>query len=154
MNAVLNAAQIIAAIATAAGVIAAVIIYRNQTNAQVFLEYTKRYEEIMSALPIAARVARTDSDSALPDATPELTFQILRYLNLCAEEFYLMQRGYLAREIWSIWDAELTRTLRTPLLMREWEKLRNEFSSYPAFQNYVRDLQSTAAATPFLRERA
>lgn len=145
MKAFVDWAQIIAVIATVAGVLVAVRIYKRQTNAQVFLEYTKRYEDIMSALPVDARIARTNSATALPPESAELSFQILRYVNLCAEEYYLMQSGYLARDIWGIWDAELTRTLRTPLLRREWEKLKAEFSSYPAFRDYVDNLQRSHA---------
>jgi hypothetical protein len=71
----------------------------------------------------------------------ELTLCVLRYLNLSSEEFYLYRRGYLRREVWDIWEGELLRTLRSPLLRREWKTLRHEFISYPEFSRYVDDAQ-------------
>jgi hypothetical protein len=105
------------------------------------MEYTRRYEEIMGDLPSHARTARTNSGTVVPPSSDELTYQMLRYLNLCSEEFYLRKRGYLAAEIWGIWEGELRRTLATPLLRREWTTLRQEFASYPEFQRYVDAVQ-------------
>ena len=106
-------------------------------NAQMFLEYTKRYEQILSGFPDDARRTRMDSDGNLPNENEELTLAVLRYFNLCSEEFYLYKNGYLSRKVWDIWEAELKRTLRSPLFSREWGTLRDEFQTYRAFQDYV-----------------
>ena len=66
-----------------------------------------------------------------------MTEAVLEYLNLSSEEFYLWKRGYLSSEIWQIWESELIRTLRSPMLGREWAKLRPEFQSYPEFSMFV-----------------
>jgi hypothetical protein len=133
----LRVATLISGIATFAGLLVAIFVYKRQTNAQIFMEYTRRYEEVMGGLPSHARTARTNSGAVVPPSSDELTYQMLRYLNLCSEEFYLRKRGYLAAEIWGIWEGELRRTLATPLLRREWTTLRQEFASYPEFQRYV-----------------
>ena len=137
MDTAVKVAELIASLGTAAGLVAAIWVYKRQANAQVFLEYTRRYDEVMRQLPSHARIARTKSASELPEQTEELTYRVLDYLNLCSEEFYLWKTGYLSDRIWSIWEAELRRTLATPLLKREWQSLRNEFISYPEFQSYV-----------------
>ena len=59
-------------------------------------------------------------------------------------KFYLQKKRYLTREIWRIWEDELERTLRSPLVRREWEKLKPEFESYPAFRDYVERAQSVS----------
>lgn len=115
--------------------------YRRQMNAQVFLEYTGRYEEIMKSFPKNAWSARFNSDEALPESTEELTMCALRYLNLCSEEFYLCENKYLSKEVWEIWEKELVRTLRTPLYRQEWIKLAEEFDAYPEFQSFVKKSQ-------------
>jgi hypothetical protein len=56
---------------------------------------------------------------------------------LCGEEYYLYKKGWLNKGIWKIWEAELIRTLQTPLFIREWEKLSSEFEAYSAFKEYV-----------------
>ena len=119
------------------GLLIGIRTYRRQTNAQVFLEYTKRYENIMESFPTNALPARLALEGTPPPQSTELSLALLRYLNLSSEEFYLQSKGYLAKEIWLIWEGELTRTLRSPLMRREWKELRSEFDSYPEFLTYV-----------------
>jgi hypothetical protein len=139
---VLNLATFLSSIAAVAGVIVALRVYRRQVNAQVFVSYTGRYEEIMNAFPTAGRVARLELDSAPPPVSEDLTIAVLRYLNLCSEEYYLCKSGHLERKLWSIWAAELSRMIRSPLMKREWVNLRPEFQSYPEFLMFVDQLQS------------
>jgi hypothetical protein len=112
-------------------------IYRRQMNAQVFLTYTQRYEAIMSAFPEGAIRARFSFDEVLPPSTDQLSLCVLRYLNLCSEEFYLTKTGYLDGKLWNIWADEMKRMMRAPLVRREWPALRSEFESYPAFLGYI-----------------
>jgi len=111
--------------------------YNKQMNAQVFLQYAKRYDEIMNSFPMSAGLARINSGKALPKPNRELTIGVLRYLNLCSEEFHLYDTKYLSKKVWEIWADEMVRTLRTPLFRREWVKLINEFDAYPKFQAFV-----------------
>ncbi|GAB4222354.1 MAG: hypothetical protein Kow0062_19360 [Acidobacteriota bacterium] len=134
----------IAAAVGALGLVVGVVIYRRQMNAQVFLEYTKRYEEVMRSFPREGRLARLSSEGEPPPPSDDLTLAVLRYLNLCSEEFYLCRKRYLSRGVWRIWEDELKRTLRTPLLRREWAQLRREFEAYPEFAEYVDRVQKTA----------
>jgi hypothetical protein len=137
--------MLIAAVVTAAGGVGFVVVmvqtYKGQMNAQVFTECNNRYDQILASFPENAWEARFRLDAALPDESMELTLCVLRYLNLSSEEFYLYRRGYLRREVWGVWEGELLRTLRSPLLRREWKRLRPEFISYPEFSSYVEDAQ-------------
>jgi hypothetical protein len=54
----------------------------------------------------------------------------VRYLNLCSEEYYLYKQKWLHKKLWGIWEKELIRTLRSPLFVREWKKLADEFDAY------------------------
>ena len=134
-------ATIASILVAALSLLFAVWVYRRQMNAQLFLEYTRRYEQIMESLPPEERSARLDTTGDPPPESTAVTTAALRYLNLCSEEFYLWRRGYLAGDIWRIWEAEMERTLRSPLLQREWSKLRSEFSSYSDFARYVDSIQ-------------
>jgi hypothetical protein len=127
----------VSALAAAVAVLMGLQTYRRQANAQVFLEYTKRYREVMADFPRDARRALLDLQAAPPPRTEDLSLAVLRYLNLCSEEFYLWRTGYLADDVWRIWEGELNRTLRSPLLVREWASLHVEFEAYPEFRQYV-----------------
>src|SRR6266849_5831275 len=108
---ILAYATLLLALFTAAGVLAGFVFYRRQCNAQVFLEYTKRYGEIMDMFPPDSRRARLDLFAEPPPASEDLTLVVLRSLNLCSEEFYLCKNRYLSNDVWRIWEAELRRTL-------------------------------------------
>jgi hypothetical protein len=122
---------------TAVGIVFAFVFYRRQCNAQAFLEYTKRYADIMNSFPPEGRKARLDVFGNPPPESEELSLSVLRYLNLCSEEFYLCKKSYLSIDVWRIWEAELKRTLGSTLVVREWKKLRQEFQAYPEFLAYV-----------------
>jgi hypothetical protein len=91
----------------------------------------------MDSFPPGCRGTRLDSEGEPPESCEELTLAVLRYLNLCSEEFYLCRQGYLAKDVWDIWEAELKRTLASPLLRREWKQIKYEFSAYPEFSSFV-----------------
>jgi hypothetical protein len=132
------------AVFTGAGIVVAIRVYRRQCNVQVFLEYTKRYAEIMNMFPVEGRKARLDVFGEAPPQNDELSLAVLRYLNLCSEEFHLCKKRYLSKDVWKIWEAELKRTLASTLVKREWTKLRDEFESYPEFVKYVDKVQNEA----------
>jgi hypothetical protein len=131
---------------TAASILIGVYVFRRQMNAQLFLEYTKRYDEVMRSYPSDLRSARLHSGGEPPPESTELTAAVLGYLNLCSEEFYLWKRGYLSTDIWRIWEGEMRRTLASPLYRREWPKLRAEFATYDEFTRYVLDAQEGRSA--------
>ena len=111
--------------------------YNKQMNAQVFFQYAKRYDEIMNSFPKSAKLARIKSREALPKPNGELTICVLRYFNLCSEEFYLYKSDYLSKKVWDVWADEMIRTWRTPLFRREWKKIAHEFDAYPKFKVFV-----------------
>lgn len=112
-------------------------INNKQMNMQVFLAYTERYKEIMCGLPSDALDNKPTPNNDLPSESPELTDGVMHYLNLVSEEYYLWQRGYLDNAVWTIWEGEIQRTLRLPLIRREWAKLRKEYETFKDFQQYV-----------------
>lgn len=123
-------------IVTAFGPIGALLVgigvYRRQMNAQMYLEYTKRCDQIMRCFP---REVRLDLAGAAPGSVDQLL--LLRYLNLCSEEFCMWKNWYLSRRVWRIWEEEIKRFLRSPLARAGWKELRKEFDSFEQFQKYV-----------------
>jgi hypothetical protein len=99
----------------------------------------------MNRFPQEALRARLNLSVEPPEKSDELSLAVLRYLNLCSEEFYLCKQKYLSNHVWGIWEAELKRTLSSPLFVREWEGLREEFRSYPEFLAYVEQAQRGCA---------
>lgn len=119
-------------------------------NAQLFLAFTERYETIMSQLPEDARIARAGGAGPLPPHWPGVFTVVLRYLNLCSEEYYLCKTGHLDKKLWSIWEKELKRTVRS-LVRPEWADLRSEFVSYPEFRDFIDEILEEPRKTPSYR---
>jgi hypothetical protein len=140
LNIFLQVITIISIVAGIGSFIVGIVIYNRQMNAQVFLQYTQRYEEIMKSFPKNGWAARINSDDALPEPNDEISLCALRYLNLCSEEYYLYRDKYLSKKVWEMWEKEMIRTLQTPLFQREWMKLKDEFDAYPEFQAFVEDI--------------
>jgi hypothetical protein len=115
--------------------------YRKQMNVQILMKYTERYEHILDQFPEEALAARFDA-KALPPQSQQLRLCVLKYLNLCSEEFYLTTHGHLSKSLWRIWEADLKRIIGSPLLQREWPTLRAEFLSHHDFLEYVEHVQN------------
>ena len=109
-------------------------------NAQLFLEYTNRYDSILLSCPDKFREGKLEARPDLPERSDEFTRCVLRYLNLCSEEFYLWKRGYLSSDIWNIWKDEIERTIGSPLFRREWDLIKGEFSAFREFEDYVNEI--------------
>lgn len=124
--------------------------FKKQMNAQVYLAYTERYERLMADCPLDFRTTLLDLklSEAEPKERDHIKVCMLRYLNLCSEEFHLKHTGYLAPEVWGLWRQELEWTLRKPLYVSGWPELRHEFESYPEFLKYVDEVQGSGLSRP------
>src|SRR5436190_768236 len=122
LQSVLQALTLISLIVGFLKVINTINNYRRQMNVQILMKYTERYERILDQFPEDALAARFDA-TVLPPQTQQLRLCVLKYLNLCSEEFYLTRHGYLAESVWRIWEADLKRIIGSPLLQREWPLL-------------------------------
>lgn len=136
-------ATVISLLLTAGALVFGIWSFCKQMNSQIYLAYTQRYEAIMGSFPPGAMESRLKLGETLPQRSEALSICILRYLNLCSEEFFLYRKGFLSKRIWAVWQPEIERTLRSPVLRREWERLRIEFRAYPDFFNFVEKVQAT-----------
>jgi len=139
---VLQAATPLGVIVGIASLIYAVDNYRRVMHAQIFMKYTERYEHILEQFPETALAARFDSKFVPKESSPQLRLCVLKYLNLCSEEFYLRTQGYLPEALWSIWEVDLQRIIGSPLFQNEWPFLRTEFLSHQPFLKYVERVQA------------
>jgi hypothetical protein len=136
--------MLISSLLTALGgilwVYVAVVTYRGQMYAQVFLDCNARYEAIMASFPRDAIKWRLNIKEDLPPPSVDLTLSVMKYLNLSAEEYYLYRTGYVHKNVWNVWRKEMERTIRSPLIRREWSLIEKEFVEFPEFKSLVEEL--------------
>ena len=119
-------------------VMSALWVYYRQANAQIYIEYNKRYEQIMHDFPQKVRLNFAQAKPG--DVCPR---RVLLYLNLCSEEFYMWQEMYISHKVWTIWEGEIKRVLQTELIRSAWKDLSDseEFKSFKDFQKFVDEVQ-------------
>jgi hypothetical protein len=141
-------ATIVTLLLTAGALLFGVWSFWKQMNCQVFLAYNDRYEKLMGSFPPGALESRLRLGETLPERSEELSICLLRYLNLCSEEFFLYRTGFLSKRIWAVWQPEIERALRSPVLKREWQRVRVEFKSHPEFFDFVEKAQASESIQP------
>lgn len=137
MDVIVDVASIAAAIVVICSFIFSAYKFNKSLNAQVFTNYTKRYDQIMEQLPDNFRV---NSETGIDNISEEDRKNMVRYLNLCSEEYFLKENGYLDEEIWETWEGEFKRYLNNTPLGDEWKNIREEFDAYSDFQEFVDDI--------------
>jgi hypothetical protein len=115
--------------------------YRRQVNAQIFFEIANRYHDMLRSFPVNEWISRINPNDEVPASRPELTSGVLRYLAIVHFAFLLHELKYLSKDLWKFLQAEHYRTLASPLVVREWNTLRIEFSFFPTFLAYVDAIQ-------------
>lgn len=147
MSTIFAICAVVSTIVAAAGVPVAIFIFRRQVLIQVFLAFTKRYEDILGSLPESAQSVRFDLEGPLPEESKELNVVLLRYLNLSCDEYCLFKEHILFGTVWHMWEKEMKRTLASALIQRAWRTLKCEFRRYPDFVEFVQLAREDSMAT-------
>jgi hypothetical protein len=113
----------------------------NSDQLTVFLEYTRRYETIAADLPpdLRTNLGTWDREySKKKDQLSESVQQaIVRYFNLCSEEFYLHSVGLIDQPVWQLWKSYMEAILKTELFTRAWKQLRERYIAQAPFQEFM-----------------
>ncbi len=123
------------------GICVALVNQRRQLNAQMFIEFSGRFQEILRLFPTEAWLANRNPSQPLPPPSQELTDCTLYCIQFIADAYYLHKGRYISTNIWTLWEREMKRTLSGPIFTREWENVVTEFSHDPEFLQYINTLR-------------
>lgn len=110
---------------------------------QHFVEYTKRYQDILSQLPSTIG----SSDFVLSCLKPSELEQVMRcmrsYFDLCYEEWHLNKRKIIPTGSWDDWHDGMGKTAKKPAFRQAWLRLNNERDTEfgPEFTKFYTKLQ-------------
>lgn len=92
-----------------------------QNRKNFFAEYTRRYQDIILAMPdgVFAGTAGVNSTT--------LKYMNL-YFDLCSEEYHLYQEGLLPDEVWYNWVEGMRVTTNLALYRQCWERLKGQYN--------------------------
>jgi hypothetical protein len=108
---------------------------------QVFLACTSRFDDIVQKLPIKVRATGTDFDTSI-DLKKALSDEqaihaVIRYFNLCAEEFYLFKHGLIAQEVWDLWKSQIEAMFKEQFVIIIWRSISKQYVHQADFFNFA-----------------
>lgn len=128
------------------GICVALLNQRRQLNAQMFIEFSGRFQQILRLFPTQAWLANRNPSEPLPPSSQEITDCTLYCIQFVADAYYLHKGAYISKDIWLLWEREMRRTLSGPVFKREWEKVETEFSHDREFLQYIDTLMRSNRA--------
>jgi hypothetical protein len=133
------------------GVWVAMFNQRKQLNAQMFIEVSGRFQELLRLFPTEAWLANRNPNQPLPPRSREITDCTLYCFQLIENVYHVHQGGYVSKKLWTAWEREIKHILEGRVFRQEWEVLAVEFSHNVEFLNYINGLMmstSKASAAP------
>ncbi|HEY0219481.1 MAG TPA: hypothetical protein VGC26_06935 [Afipia sp.] len=112
----------------------ALLTNNRRLAAQIFLAYTERIFNVRRALPAESYLMRLNPERQM---TAEERRAVHEAFYLCFEFHALRQHGYIAANIWRIYEPDMEKLLRSPAFDSEWEVLRQEFEAHSEFIAWV-----------------
>jgi hypothetical protein len=113
---------------------------RRQLNAQMFIEVSGRFQELLRMFPTEAWLANRNPSQPLPPRSHEITDCTLYCFQLIADVYHVHQGGYVSKGLWKAWEREIKHILDGRIFRREWEMLAVEFSHNQDFLDYINGL--------------
>jgi hypothetical protein len=123
------------------GILVALRNQRRQLNAQMFIEFSGRFQDLLRLFPTEAWLANRNPGQPLPPSSQELTDCALYTIQFIADLYYLHKGGYISKQLWVLAEREIKNTMTGPVLAREWEKLSTEFAHSHDFVQYINTLR-------------
>jgi hypothetical protein len=130
----------IAAFVTAVGLLYTIRCFNKQQKLIVFMDYTKRYQEICLNFPETINEAEFSFDDL--DSVPrEKTMRYMRaYFDLCSEEYHLHLQENIDKATWKEWESGIKYALSKKAFRDAWLTLRLDtvyYSNFSAFVNKI-----------------
>lgn len=127
------ASVLVQAVATFA-VIYSVLALRNQLRLQVFLEYTRRFDEIR--FPDDSFLARWADLGPKRARKAERAFR--KYFDLCSQEWWLHHTGKIENRVWEVWARGMADIVNTPGGRHAWKVIRPDYQNvFPGFALFM-----------------
>lgn len=132
-----NLIAVAAALVAIGGLIYQSFSTRKQIKLQNFIEYTKRYQEIVLNFP--EEINRSDFVIVELEAKErEKTMRYMRaYIDLCFEEHTLHQKGFIDDDLWSIWEGGMKTAFSKAAFKQAWKAIREDTEYGPAFKAFA-----------------
>ena len=109
-----------------------------QLRLQNFIEYTKRYQEIILNFPETINEQTFRLDDLTEDVKAKTMRYMRAYFDLCYEEFVLHEKKFIDDEFWEIWKGGMKAAFGKPAFQQAWENISKDTSFGNPFVDFVK----------------
>jgi hypothetical protein len=110
-----------------------------QVKLQNFIEYTKRYQEIILNFPENIN----DADFTFGSMETNIKNKTMRYMrayfDLCFEEYILHEKKFIDDELWSIWKGGMEVAFSKLAFQQAWESIQKDTKFGEGFEAFVKN---------------
>jgi hypothetical protein len=124
------------------GLVVGFLIHRVQVKTQIFLALYAKYDELLKSSSAQLWVSMPPGKD-LPERTEVVITSMLRFCTLVSLTYLLFRQRRIPKGMWELMLRSAERRFRSPLFMREWEHLKDEFESFPEFVTLVTSVHRT-----------
>lgn len=110
---------------------------RKQIKLQNFIEYTKRYQEIILNFPENINEQNFSFDAVSQEEKSKTMRYMRAYFDLCFEEFTLHEKKFIDNDLWSIWRGGMEGAFSKSAFKQAWETIKIDTKFGSAFENFV-----------------
>jgi len=116
--------------------------HRRQMHAQMYIEFSARFYNMLRTLPAQIWAEQTAEGEAIPPRHEELTKSCLQSFHIIADLYHLHRGGFIAADLWRPWQHAIRRAMHRPVLQREWLAIEHIFDHDPELRHYIRGLMA------------
>jgi hypothetical protein len=114
---------------------------RKQLKLQNFIEYTKRYQEIVLNFPETINQNDFQFDEIEPEELKNKIKRYMRaYLDLCFEEWTLHKKGFIDDDLWLIWKGGMETAFSKPAFQQAWAAIQQDTEYGNEFHQFANEL--------------
>lgn len=132
-----NLISTVAAIVAIGGLIYQSHSTRKQIKLQNFIEYTKRYQEIILNFPENIN----EINFTFEDMDAEIKNKTMRYMrayfDLCFEEYILHKKNFIDDDLWSIWKDGMEVAFSKSAFQQAWKIIQKDTKFGEGFEAFV-----------------
>ena len=110
---------------------------RKQVKLQNFIEYTKRYQEIILHFPETINKADFELAELKKDEYKNTMRFMRAYFDLCFEEYTLHNKKYIDKDFWSIWEEGMKYAFSKSAFKQAWSLIKKDTKFGNDFENFV-----------------
>lgn len=113
---------------------------RKQLKLQNFMEYTKRYQEIVLRFPENINRADFDIESLGPSERDRTMRYMRAYLDLCFEEYTLHKQRFIDDDLWEIWKGGMETAFGKAAFQQAWNRIQKDTEYGEKFHQFAKEL--------------